>query len=500
MRIAFILSVVFGAGILGALGYLINPIFWWILGMLSPFILLGIYDMFQTQHAILRNFPVLGHLRYILESLRPEISQYFIESDLNGRPFNRRQRSIVYQRAKNVRQTVPFGTQLDTTLPGYEWATHSIYPTHIDEDLRITIGNSQCKQPYNSSILNISAMSFGSLSKNAVMALNGGAKIDNFAHNTGEGGVSPYHITPNGDLVWQIGTGYFGCRNEDGTFSDELFKKYATLSNVKMVEIKLSQGAKPGHGGILPAAKNTLEISKIRHVEPFTDVISPPGHSAFSDAKGLAHFIQQLRNLSGGKPVGFKLCIGNKQEFEEICEALKETQIYPDFITIDGNEGGTGAAPLEFSDHLGTPLYEGLSFAYNCLVKYNLKNEIKLIASGRLITGFDIIKVLALGADACNSARGMMMSLGCIQALRCDSGLCPAGIATQQKGLMKGLEVESKKIRVANFHKNTLISVKEILEACGLHHPSELNRSHIYRRVETNKIMTFEEIFPYNNN
>ena len=498
MRVAFLLSVFFAIAVLAPLGYFVYEIFWWILGLLTPLILLGFYDMFQKKHAILRNFPVLGHMRYILESIRPEISQYFIESDLNGRPFNRRQRSIVYQRAKNVRQTVPFGTQLDTTQPGYEWASHSIYPTHIHEDLRITIGGKQCTKPYSSSILNVSAMSFGSLSMNAIMALNGGAKMDNFAHNTGEGGVSPYHLKPGGDLIWQIGTGYFGCRNEDGTFSEKLFEENATLDNVKMIEIKLSQGAKPGHGGILPAAKNTIEISKIRHVKPFTDVISPPGHSSFSDATGLTNFIKKLRELSGGKPIGFKLCIGSKEEFEDICKAIKETGNAPDFITVDGNEGGTGAAPLEFSDHLGTPLYEGLSFAYNCLVKHGLKDDIKLIASGRIISGFDLIKVLALGADGCNSARGMMMSLGCIQALRCDSGMCPAGIATQNKGLMKGLDTESKKERVANFHKNTLIAVKEILEACGLKHTSELDRKHILRRVEANKIMNFEEIYPYN--
>ncbi len=498
MRNTFIIIASFTVLLFGSLGF-IRPFFWWILAFLVPLIIVGIYDMLQNKHAILKNFPLLGHMRYILESIRPEISQYFIESDLNGRPFNRRQRSIVYQRAKNVRQTVPFGTQLDTSEPGYEWISHSLYPSHIEDNLRINIGSSQCTQPYSSSILNISAMSFGSLSKNAVMALNGGAKAQSFAHNTGEGGVSPYHLKPGGDLIWQIGTGYFGCRNDDGSFSDELFTKYSTLDNVKMIEVKLSQGAKPGHGGILPAAKNTVEIANIRHVKAHTDVISPAAHRAFSNAEEMMHFIKKLRDLSGGKPVGFKLCIGSKEEFEKVCQTIQSTGIYPDFITIDGNEGGTGAAPLEFSDHLGTPLYDGLSFAHNCLNKYGIRKEIKLIASGRILTGFDLVKVLALGADGCNSARGMMFSLGCIQALRCDSGHCPAGIATQQPGLMKGLDVEDKSQRVANYHKNTMFAVKEIMEACGVHHSGELNRTHILRRVETNKVMSFEEIYPSEN-
>lgn len=500
MRNAFIISAILGIVFLGGLGFVSN-FFWWVLAFISPLILLGVYDMLQTHHAIRRNFPILGNMRYLLESIRPEISQYFIETDLNGRPFNRRHRSIVYQRAKGVRQTVPFGTQLDTKEPGYEWISHSIYPTHLNEEkLRFTIGGPDCKQPYNSSIINISAMSFGSLSKNAIMALNGGAKLDHFAHNTGEGGLSPYHLKPGGDLIWQIGTGYFGCRNEHGNFSEELFKEKVAHEQVKMVEIKISQGAKPGHGGILPAAKNTEEIAKIRHVKPFTDVISPPGHSAFSDAESMMHFIKKLRELSNGKPIGFKLCIGSKHEFTELCIAMKESGIKPDFITIDGNEGGTGAAPLEFSDHLGTPLYEGLSFAYDELTKYGLKKDVKLIASGRLINAFEYVKALALGADGCNSARGMMMALGCIQALRCDSGKCPAGVATQDRGLMKGLEVEDKKERVANFHKGTIEAIKEILEACGVKDPTELNRSHINRRVEMNKVMTFAEIYPYTSN
>lgn len=498
MRNLFIIASIFALVALGTAGYFIHEAYWWMLAILSPFYIMGYYDIIQTKHTIRKNYPLIGRLRYVLESIRPEISQYFIESDLSGRPFNRRDRSIVYQRAKSVRQTVPFGTQLQTSDPGYEWVTHSLYTSHIaEDDLRIKIGSSQCKQPYNSSIMNISAMSFGSLSKNAVLSLNGGAKIGNFAHNTGEGGISQYHKDPAGDLIWQIGTGYFGCRNEDGTFSDERFKNNALHPTVKMIEVKLSQGAKPGHGGILPAKKNTPEIAAIRHVKPGTSVLSPPRHSAFNDSKGLLEFIAHLRNLSGGKPVGFKLCLGKKEEFEEICVQIKNSGIYPDFITIDGSEGGTGAAPLEFSDRIGTPLYDALAFVYNVMVKHGIKDEIKLIASGRVMTGFDIVKLLALGADGVNSARAMMFALGCIQALECDSGHCPTGIATQEKALMKGLNVTDKKQRVANYHKNTILAVKEILEATGKTSTDDVKRDLIYRRVEENKVMSFEEIYPY---
>ena len=462
MRIKFVVITILLMAGFGLCGYFVHPVFWWFLGCVLPLVVMGYYDIIQNKHTIRKNYPLLGRLRYLLEAIRPEISQYFIESDLSGRPFNRRERSIVYQRAKGVRQTVPFGTQLDTTEPGYEWVTHSLYTTHIKGDLRMKVGSSQCDQPYDSSLMNISAMSYGSLSKNAVLALNGGAKIGNFAHNTGEGGISQYHKELGGDLIWQIGTGYFGCRNDDGTFNRELFQKNASIPNVKMVEVKLSQGAKPGHGGILPGKKNTPEIAAIRHVKPGVDVLSPPGHSSFNDPIGLLNFVKDLRELCGGKPTGFKLCIGRKSEFEAICVAIKETGIYPDFITVDGTEGGTGAAPLEFSDRIGMPLYDALAFASNCMIKHGIKEEIKLIASGRVMTGFDVVKLLAMGADGVNSARAMMFALGCIQALECDSGKCPTGIATQEKTLMKGLDVSDKKVRVGNYHKNTMHAVKEI--------------------------------------
>jgi glutamate synthase domain-containing protein 2 len=496
MRLVFIVVSIALTAVLFTLGFYYHTVFYWFLGACIPLMVMGWYDGFQNKHTIRKNYPLLGRIRYLLESIRPEISQYFIESDLNGRPFNRRERSIVYQRAKGVRQTVPFGTQLDTSAPGYEWIAHSLYTTHIKGDLRVRIGGADCKQPYSSSIINISAMSFGSLSANAILALNKGAKLDDFAHNTGEGGVSPHHLSPGGDLIWQIGTGYFGCRNDDGTFNGDLFSKYANHENVKMIELKLSQGAKPGHGGILPAKKNTEEIAAIRHVQAGTAVLSPPTHSSFNDSKGLLSFIKELRDLSNGKPVGFKLCIGKPSEFEDICKSILQTGIKPDFIVIDGTEGGTGAAPLEFSDSIGMPLYDALSFAHNVMIKYDIRKDIKVIASGRVMTGFDVVKLLAIGADAVNSARAMMFALGCIQALQCDSGKCPTGIATQEHKLMKGLDVTDKGNRVGLYHKNTVLAVKEILEACGLNSTDDLTRKHIFRRVEENKVMTFDEIYP----
>lgn len=457
---------------------------------------LYIYNITQKKHSILRNYPIVGYLRYFFESFRPELRQYFFESDLDGRPFNRRQRSIVYQRAKNVRQTVPFGMQVNSLDEGYEWLSHSLFPVHIKSpDIRVKIGGKHCLQPYEASILNISAMSYGSLSKTAIQSLNEGARLGNFAHNTGEGGISPYHLDGGGDLIWQIGTGYFGCRNNNGTFSAELFTERVSHPHIKMVEIKLSQGAKPGHGGILPAAKNTPEIAAIRKVEPYTTVDSPPAHSAFKTFDEFALFIQKLRTLSEGKPVGFKLCIGSKNEFITLIRALKTSQVYPDFITIDGAEGGTGAAPLEFSDSLGMPLYDALSFVHHTLIKEGLRDEIKIFAAGRIITGVDIIKAVALGADVCYSARGMMFSLGCIQALKCDSGKCPVGIATQEKVLYQGIDITDKRIRVKNFHQNTLKSTVEVMEACGFATLKDITPDKVFRRLSDGKVATFREIY-----
>ncbi|WP_417429122.1 FMN-binding glutamate synthase family protein [Halpernia sp.] len=449
---------------------------YWIPILLFCIYLVGLYNVTQSKHAILRNFPVLGYFRYFFEEISPEMQQYFIERETDGKPFPRNQRSAAYRRAKNLSDTVPFGTQLEINQRKYEGLKHSIYAKSPSEELpRVLVGNEQCSQPYDASLFNISAMSFGSLSDRAVVSLNRGAKKGNFYHNTGEGGISPYHLEGGGDICWQIGTGYFGCRNEDGTFSPETFKKNATLPVVKMIEIKLSQGAKPGHGGVLPGVKNTEEIAKIRHVKPGVTILSPPGHSSFSDAAGLLKFVVQLRELSGGKPVGFKLCIGNTEEFEEICEQMNVLKIYPDFITIDGAEGGTGAAPPEFSDGVGMPLEPALIFVNNTLKAFNVRKKIRIIASGKVLTSLDILRAVAMGADMCNNARGFMFALGCIQALRCNTNTCPTGVATQDKMLIKGLDVNDKSERVFHFHKNTLHTCNELIAAAGLHSYSEID-------------------------
>lgn len=463
------------------------------------FTLMGYYDMFQKKHSIMRIYPVFGRLRYFMEDIRPKVYQYFIESDIDGRPINRIDRNTVYQRAKKENDSMPFGTQLDVYAEGYEWMSHSIAPKNfhkMDYNVRVTIGNKDCRQPYSSSILNVSAMSYGSLSSNAIEALNAGAQIGSFAHNTGEGGLSPFHLKNGGDLIWQIGTGYFGCRNDDGSFNPALFAEKAILPNVKMIELKISQGAKPGHGGILPAAKNTPEIAAIRHVQPHITIESPPYHSAFSTPKEMVLFIQQLRELSNGKPIGFKLCIGIKREFLAICKAMIALDIYPDFITVDGAEGGTGAAPQEFSNYVGAPLLDGLAFVENVLTGLNIRKHIKIIASGKIITGFHIARAMALGADVCNSARAMMMALGCIQALQCNTNKCPAGVATQDKSLSVGLVIDDKKQRVANYQAATVKSFVELLGASGLDDKKKLTRSHIFRRSSLNEMVSFEEVFP----
>ena len=465
----------------------------------GPLIIMGIQDMVQKKQSLRRNFPVVGRLRYVFEDLRPKIQQYFVESDTDGAPINRIDRSVIYQRAKKQIDTTPFGTQLNVYAEGYEWMSHSIVPFDfhkIDHHPRVQIGNRDCKQPYLASLLNISAMSFGSLSGNAVEALNAGAKIGNFAQNTGEGGISPHHLKYGGDLIWQIGTGYFGARDEEGNFSPEAFKVNALRPGVKMIEIKLSQGAKPGHGGILPAKKNTEEIAAIRGVKAGTTIFSPPFHRAFSDPKGLILFVKQLRELSEGKPIGFKLCIGRKSEFISICKAMVELDCYPDFITVDGSEGGTGAAPPEFSNSVGMPLLDALAFVENMLKGFGVRSHIKIIASGKIITGFHMIRAMSLGANLCNSARAMMMAVGCIQALECNKNTCPAGVATQDPVFSQGLVVEDKKTRVANFHKHTVESLVELLAASGIDDPRRLNRHMIYRRVFMNEIRTLEEIYP----
>jgi glutamate synthase domain-containing protein 2 len=466
------------------------------IGILVFLAIVGIYDVTQTKRTILRNFPILGHLRFILEGIGPEIRQYFIESDTEGKPLNRTQRTYIYSRAKLENDKHPFGTELDLSIEGNEWVQHSIYPSHhLDEAPRVLIGGEKCTQPYSAALFNISAMSYGSLSKNAIMALNKGAKTGGFYHNTGEGSISPYHRM-GGDLVYQIGTGYFGCRAKDGGFDREKFKVTANYPEVKMIELKISQGAKPGHGGILPGAKNTPEIAAIRGVEPYTTVDSPPGHRAFSDAEGLLTFIDEMRELANGKPVGFKICIGNTREFEEICETMVKTGRKPDFITIDGAEGGTGAAPIIFSDHVGMPLENALTFAIDTLIKYDLKKDIKVIASAKIVDGFDIFKALSLGADLCNSARGMMLALGCIQALACHKNTCPAGVATNKPSLVRGLVVEEKWKRVKNYQNETIKDFLGLFSAAGCKQLSDLNRTLINKQMN-GKPVSFADIYPY---
>ena len=482
--------------LIGCVGWMWHWV-WWLYVVAGPIILIGIGDMFQKRNTIIRNFPVLGHFRYLFLSISPEIRQYFVESNTDGKPFNKNQRDFVNKRSENAFQTHPFGTELDLYEEKYIWAPHSIYPKELKEEAaRINIGNKHCEQYYNASILNISAMSYGSLSAAATRALNKGAAMGNFFHNTGEGGLAPYHLEFDADVVWEIGSGYFGCRTEDGHFDPDTFKEKARDERVKMIEIKLSQGAKPGHGGVLPASKNTKEIAEIRGLEPHTKVVSPAYHKTFSDECGLLNFVQQLRELSGCKPVGFKLCIGKKEEFIAICEAMRETGIHPDFIAVDGSEGGTGAAPIEFSDSIGMPLEEALAFVVDTLRGYDLKKEIKLIASGKIITGFDIIKVMALGANACNSARGMMFALGCIQALKCDTNECPTGVTTQDPDLTRGLVVSDKAERVKNFQKETVDAALELLAAMSMEDFSELQRTDIRKRVEQHTFQSFEEIYP----
>ncbi len=454
---------------------------------------LGLYDLFQKKHTILRNFPVIGHMRYLLEMIGPELHQYFVESDTDGKPIDRNHRNYIYERAKEQNQTHPFGSALNVYDDNYRWMKHSIYPAKkIEIPPRVVIGGKDCKQPYSASLFNISAMSFGALSKNAIQALNVGAKAGDFFHDTGEGGISKYHLQ-GGDLVWEIGTGYFGCRKVDGNFDSEKFKEKANWDQVKMIEIKISQGAKPGHGGVLPAAKNDKEIAEIRGVPPNTDVLSPPGHTTFNDAKGLLLFIKELRELSNGKPVGFKLAIGNKQEFVEICKLMLETGIKPDFITVDGTEGGTGAAPIDFSNYVGMPWEDALIFVIDTLHKYDLKKEIKVITATKIFTAFDIFKSLCIGADVCNSARGMMLALGCIQALKCHTNECPTGVTTNNPKLVRGLVVAEKWKRVKNYHKNILQEFLDLLAASGCNSPEELNRNLIFKKVNKQWLSYAEE-------
>jgi glutamate synthase domain-containing protein 2 len=495
-RRSFAVVTVAGGLLIAAAGLAWWPA--WLLGL--PWLALalrGILDMRQRNHAILSNFPVLGHLRYVLESLRPELRQYFVEADDEENPISREDRSVVYQRAKGALDTMPFGTRHEIYDPRYEWIAHSLAPKVVPEaSSRVLIGGPDCTAPYSASLLNVSAMSYGSLSARAIGALNGGAKLGGFAHNTGEGGLSPYHVEPGGDLVWQVGTGYFGCRTPDGDFDPDLFQDRARLAQVKMIELKLSQGAKPGHGGILPAAKITPEIARIRGVSMGSDVVSPPTHRAFDGPLGLCEFLVRLRELSGGKPVGFKLCVGNPVDFMGLVHAMLETGVTPGFISVDGGEGGTGAAPVEFSDSVGMPLDDGLTFVDDVLTGAGLRDRIRLISAGRIMTGFHLVRQLALGADLCNSARAMMFALGCIQALKCNTNHCPTGVATQLPHLVAGLDVAHKARRVYQFHHATVEAALELIGVAGLEDPTWLRRYHVLRRVDAWQARDLEELYP----
>lgn len=457
----------------------------------------GVRDLRQTYSAVRRNYPIIGNLRFMLEKIRPEIRQYFLESDTEATPFSRPQRSLAYARAKGQIDKRPFGTQLDVKADGYEWINHAMVPTKVEtHDFRVTIGGPQCSQPYDASVFNISAMSFGALSANAIQALNAGAKRGRFAHDTGEGSISVWHRVHGGDLIWEIGSGYFGCRNDDGTFNAEKFKANASDPQVKMIELKLSQGAKPGHGGVLPGAKVSAEIAAARGVPEGQDCISPAGHSAFGTPIEMMAFIGRLRELSGGKPVGFKFCVGHPWEWFALVKAMLATGITPDFIVVDGAEGGTGAAPLEFTDHVGAPLQEGLRLVHNTLVGVNLRDRIRLGCAGKVVSAFDIARAFALGADWCNSARGFMFALGCIQAQACHTGHCPTGVTTQDPVRQQALVVPDKTTRVFNFHQNTLKALQELVQAAGLTHPSQITAHHIVRRINENEVRLLAKLLP----
>ncbi|GAA3903784.1 FMN-binding glutamate synthase family protein [Halomonas cibimaris] len=468
--------------LLGGLLALLAPQWLWLWSVMPLLAWLGARDLRSTRN-VLRNYPVIGHMRYLFEFIRPEMRQYFFESDLSGRPFNRAQREIVNARARGEGDTSPFGTRRDMEDTGFHFVQHSLVPQVVDaRHARLTIGNAQCSKPYSSSRLNISAMSFGSLSGNAVEAMNKGAKLGDFAQDTGEGAISPYHEVHGGDLIWEIASGYFGCRNDDGTFNAERFAQKATREQVKMIELKLSQGAKPGHGGFLPGSKVNREIASTREIPIGQDCASPASHPAFDTPVGMLRFLQRLRELSGGKPVGFKLCLGRHHEFMAVCKAMLETGIVPDFITVDGAEGGTGAAPTEFSDFIGTYINEALPFVHNCLVGIGKREEVTVIAGGKVAMGFDMVEKLALGADMCNAARAFMFSVGCIQALRCHANTCPTGVATQDPARSRSLDVESKSKQVHNYHRATVASFMDIVGTLGLESPDELGPQHIFRR------------------
>ncbi len=469
----------------------------WLWFLVLPLVALAVADVTQRKRSLLRNYPVVGHLRYLLERIRPEVRQYFGESDLDGRPLDRETRSLVYQRAKGELQTVPFGTKRDLSVAGAEWIPHAMAPApRLDIEPRLRVGGPQCARPYEASRLNIAPMSYGALSATAIAALNRGARLGGFAHNTGEGGLSPHHLAYGGDLIWQIGTGYFGCRTPDGRFDPRRFADVATIPAVKMVELKLSQGAKPGYGGILPAKKLTPEIARLRGVPLGQACVSPAGHSAFSTPGELLELVAWMRELSGGKPVGLKLCVGRPQDLFALCKAMLSTGLRPDFISVDGAEAGTGAAPLEFANHVGFPLAEGLRVVDAGLRGVGLRDDVRVFASGRVATGFDLFRAIALGADGAFAGRAMMLALGCIQALRCHSNDCPVGVATQDQRLASALDPADKGERVHRYHAETIASLLALTAAAGLSGPEHIGPEHIVRRTANGAVVPLSLLYP----
>jgi glutamate synthase domain-containing protein 2 len=497
MRLYFIIVSVVLTG-LGIYLTTVDIAWAWCFVFIVPFVGLGLYDVLQQEHNVWRNYPWVGHIKSLFVENRNIAQNWLLENDREGMPFNNIQRDIIYKRADDAPQESPFGTQFNYYKQGFEWLLHSAAPFQVDEaDMRVMVGGPGCTQPYSCSILNVSAMSFGSISKTAIMALNGGAKLGNFASNTGEGGLTKYHLHYGGDLIFQFGTAYFGCRDANGNFDDGLFAQVAANPNVKMIEMKISQGAKPGYGAVLPGPKTTPEIAEIRNLQPYITVVSPAGHTTFGTPVELMQFVKKMRGLANGKPIGFKLCLGQPYQFIAMCKAMLKTGIMPDFITIDGGEGGTGAAPFDSINWVGMPAEDALIFAYDALVGFDLKKHVKLFVAGKVVSGFQVVKYLALGADACYSARGMMFALGCVQAMQCNENTCPTGVTTMNPQLANGIVPEDKKIKVRNFHNNTITSVKEMLGAAGLKNLAALNRKFIAKRSSDNLVKTLDELYPY---
>ncbi|MFJ8825852.1 FMN-binding glutamate synthase family protein [Streptomyces sp. NPDC102467] len=493
-----LLFVTAGAAGTLVLSLLLSPWWWFAAGPLLALAALGAWDLAQPRHSVLRNYPLLGHLRFLMETLRPEIQQYFVERNYDGRPYDRDVRSIVYERAKDVEAEEPFGTERDVYEEGYEYLVPSMHPTDPPErPPRVRIGGPDCALPYDMALLNVSAMSFGALSGNALRALNKGAALGGFAHDTGEGGLSEHHLAHGGDLVWEIGTGYFGCRTDDGRFDRAEFAEKAAHEQIKCVSVKLSQGAKPGIGGVLPGGKVTAEIASVRDVPEGETVVSPPYHKEFDTPRQLMGFLAELRSLTGGKPVGFKLCVGSRVQFLAVCKAMLAEGVTPDFVIVDGAEGGTGAAPLEFADHLGAPLTEGLITVHNALVGTGLRSRIRIGASGKVATGADIVKRLLQGADFTNAARAMMFAVGCIQSQRCHTNTCPVGVATQDPRRARALDVEDKAARAHHYQQATVHSAMQIMAAMGIQDPRELRPDLLMRRIAPHEVRSYGQLYEW---